>query len=88
MKKRISAKNCTKPALKFALLGKVFLPQMNPTQLLAKKFDKLGIPNEEETRRTYREMLFTAPEVEKYICGVIFFKETATQKSKDGIPFP
>jgi len=51
------------------------------------RFEKLGVPFTEEKRREYREMLVTAPEVEKYLNGYILVEETAFQKTKDNIPF-
>lgn len=53
-----------------------------------KRFLKLGIPATEENRRAYRELLITAPDVEKYISGYILFDETIRQSNKDGISFP
>ena len=41
----------------------------------------------EESRRTYRGLLFTTPGVEKYISGVILFDETMRQKTDDGTVF-
>jgi fructose-bisphosphate aldolase, class I len=51
------------------------------------RFEKLGVPTTEEKRREYRELLVTAPEIEKYISGYIFFDETIRQKTKDGKDF-
>jgi fructose-bisphosphate aldolase class I len=48
----------------------------------------VGIPSTEENRRSYRELLFTAPGMEESISGVILFDETIRQKTTDGIPFP
>jgi fructose-bisphosphate aldolase class I len=42
----------------------------------------------EENRRTYRELLFTAPGASDYISAVIFYDETLRQKTRDGVPFP
>lgn len=53
-----------------------------------KRFEKLSVLNTEENRRKYREMLITAPEVEKYLSGYIMVEETAKQKTKDGVLFP
>lgn len=53
-----------------------------------KHFDRVGIKHTEENRRLYHQMLFTTPELEKYISGVIFFDETIRQKTDDGKPFP
>lgn len=53
-----------------------------------KRFDSLGIPCTEETRRQYRQMLITTPGIEKYLSGVIFYDETIRQATDSGIPFP
>lgn len=53
-----------------------------------KRFDSIGIASTEENRQAYRDMLFTAPDFEKYISGVILFDETIRQKALDGTPFP
>lgn len=54
---------------------------------IGKRFDKLGIENSEENRRSYREMLFTTANLSNYISGVILQDETIRQKTKDGRPF-
>lgn len=51
---------------------------------IQKRFDKLGIANNEETRRRFREILFTTKDIEKYIGGVILHEETFGQKDKSG----
>ena len=51
------------------------------------RFEKLGVPITEEKRREYRELLITAPEIEKYISGYILFDETIRQSVKDGKSF-
>jgi len=51
------------------------------------RFEKLGVPATEEKRREYRELLITAPEIEKYISGYILFDETIRQNTKDGRSF-
>lgn len=58
------------------------------TGTIKKRFDKIGVESTEETRQAYRELLFTAPETEQYISGVILYDETIRQSSKDGVPFP
>lgn len=52
-----------------------------------KRFDALGIPQTEELRRAYREMLITTPELSRSISGVILYDETVHQKLADGTPF-
>lgn len=51
-----------------------------------KRFAKLGIPQTEEFRRAYRELIVTTPGLEEFISGAILFDETIRQKTKDGIP--
>ena len=55
---------------------------------IEKRFKGPGIPCTEENRRGYRELLFSAKGVEKFVSGVIMYDETLRQKTKDGIPFP
>ena len=51
-----------------------------------KRFAKLGIPETEEKRRAYRELLVTTPGLSEFISGAILFDETIRQKTKNGIP--
>lgn len=52
-----------------------------------KKFEKAGIPDDEEHRRDYRNIFFTTRDLNKYVNGVILFDETARQLSDDGRDF-
>ncbi len=54
---------------------------------IEKRFKPLGIPNVEENRQAYRQMLFGTPGFAEHISGVILFDETIRQKSDDGVPF-
>lgn len=48
----------------------------------------IGVENNEENRRQYRQLLFTADDVvSTNISGVILFHETVYQKTDDGTPF-
>jgi fructose-bisphosphate aldolase class I len=51
-----------------------------------KRFAKLGIPETEENRRAYRELIVTTPKLGEFISGAILFDETIRQKTKDGTP--
>jgi len=51
-----------------------------------KRFAKLGIPQTEEYRRAYRELIVTTPGLGESISGAILFDETIRQKIKDGTP--
>ena len=52
-----------------------------------KRFRSINLPNTEESRRAYRQMLFAAPDIGDYISGVIMFDETLRHKADDGTPF-
>src|SRR5665647_3316912 len=52
-----------------------------------KRFAKLGIPQTEEYRRAYRELIVTTPGLGESISGVILYDETIRQQKKDGTPF-
>jgi fructose-bisphosphate aldolase class I len=58
------------------------------TGTIKKRFDAIGVESTEETRRGYRDLLFTTPGAEEDISGVILFDETIRQSSADGTPFP
>src|ERR671926_194244 len=55
---------------------------------IKKRFDSINIASTEESRRAYRDLLFTTEGVEEFISGVILFDETIRQCSADGTPFP
>ena len=66
--------------------GKGILAADETVPTLTKRFDALGIPSTEQSRRTYREMLFTAPGAGEFISGVIMYDETIRQKGSGGTP--
>jgi fructose-bisphosphate aldolase class I len=66
--------------------GKGILAADETPGTLTKRFDVLRIPSTPEMRREYREMLFTAPGMARYISGVILQDETIRQKSSTGMP--
>lgn len=68
--------------------GKGILAADESTGTIKKRFDTIRLESTEEHRRTYREMLFTAPGASDSISGVIFYDETLRQKTHDGTPFP
>ena len=55
---------------------------------IKKRFDKISLESTEEARRSYRELLFTTPDMAKSISGVILYDETLRQKTSSGVPFP
>jgi fructose-bisphosphate aldolase, class I len=68
--------------------GKGILAADESMASIVKRFEPVGINSTTENRRAYRELLFTAPEIEKYISGVILFDETIRQETIEGTPFP
>ena len=51
------------------------------------KFQGLMIPDDEQHRRDYRNILLSTPELERYVNAVILFDETTHQKADDGRDF-
>src|SRR3989441_11103505 len=68
--------------------GKGILAADESDSTIKKRFDSIGVESTEETRRAYRELLFTTEGAEEYISGVILYDETIRQKASDGTPFP
>ncbi len=54
------------------------------TGTIKKRLDSISVESNEVNRRNYREMLFTSPEIDKYISGVILFEETLRQTNNNG----
>jgi fructose-bisphosphate aldolase class I len=65
--------------------GLLAMDESNPT--CNKRFAALGIPQTEETRRAYRELIVTTPNLGECISGVILYDETIREEKKDGTPF-
>lgn len=67
--------------------GKGILAADESFPTIKKRFASINIESTEEHRRTYREMLFTAPGFAEHISGVILFDETLRQSTRAGVPF-
>jgi fructose-bisphosphate aldolase class I len=65
--------------------GLLAMDESNPT--CNKRFAVLGIPQTEEARRAYRELIVTTPSLGDSVSGVILYDETIRQKKNDGTPF-
>lgn len=65
--------------------GVLAADESSPT--IKKRFDSIKVESTEESRRRYREILFTTEGIERYIGGVILFDETLRQGTRDGTPF-
>jgi fructose-bisphosphate aldolase class I len=78
----------SKSAAAMLARGKGVLAADESSGTCEKRFKTVGAECTEETRRTYRGLLFTTPGAEQYISGVILFDETLRQKTNDGVLFP
>ena len=73
-----------KTARQLVAPGKGLLAADESFGTIGKRFEAVGIETSEESRRAYREMLFTTPEIGEYLSGVILFDETLRQEASDG----
>lgn len=65
--------------------GLLAMDESTPT--CDKRFKALAIPQTEEYRRKYRELIVTTPHLENCISGAILFDETIKQSTDDGTLF-
>lgn len=65
--------------------GLLAIDESSPT--CNKRFAALGIPQTEEVRRAWRELLITTPALGDAISGVILYEETILQQQDDGTFF-
>ena len=68
--------------------GKGILAADESVNTATKRLASINVESTEETRRQYRNVMLTAPGIEKYICGVIMFEETLYQKTDSKVLFP
>jgi fructose-bisphosphate aldolase class I len=64
--------------------GKGILAADESTSTIGKRFGTVGIPSTVDTRRAYREMLFTTPGLSEFVSGVIMYDETIRQADSKG----
>ncbi len=67
--------------------GKGILAADESTGTMVKRFEPIGVEQTPDNDQRYRNLLFTAPDIEKYLSGVILHDETIRQASSDGTPF-
>ncbi len=66
--------------------GKGILAADESDGTITKRFKEVEVVSTAETRRDYREMLFSTPGLSDFISGAILFEETLKQKSATGVP--
>lgn len=55
---------------------------------IAKRFTAVGVESTEASRREYRSLIFSTPNLADHISGVILYEETLEQLSLDNVPIP
>lgn len=72
-----------------ALVGhhKGILAADESTATIGRRLAAIGVVSTTETRRAYRNLLFSTPGLSRYIGGVILYDETIRQSAPDGTPF-
>jgi fructose-bisphosphate aldolase class I len=65
--------------------GLLAMDESTPT--CNRRFAALGIPQTDEARRAYRELIVTTPNLGQCISGAILYDQTIHQETKPGIPF-
>ena len=65
--------------------GILAMDESNPT--CNKRFAQNGIPETEEARRSYRELIITTPGLNEFISGAILYDETLHQSAANGKSF-
>lgn len=68
--------------------GKGILAADESTGTIGQRFSGINVENTEENRRKYRQLLFTAPEIEANVSGVILYEETLYQSLDNGKTVP
>jgi fructose-bisphosphate aldolase, class I len=82
------AHNLEETARALVAPGKGILAADESDGTIKKRFDSISVESTEETRRAYRDLLFTTEGAADHISGVILYDETIRQSSADGTPFP
>lgn len=67
--------------------GKGILAADESAGTIQNRFDAVHVDSTAETRRAYRDLLFTTEGAEQHIGGVILFDGTIREQSLDGTPF-
>ncbi|MGH2734883.1 MAG: class I fructose-bisphosphate aldolase [Actinomycetota bacterium] len=67
--------------------GKGILAADESTGTIKKRLDSISVESTEESRRRYRQMLFTTPGLGDHISGAILYDETVRQSTDDGTEF-
>jgi fructose-bisphosphate aldolase, class I len=67
--------------------GKGILAADQSPESMNRQLKAVGVPEEAEMRRKYRQLLFTTPGIEKHVTGIIMHDSTIRNHTDDGILF-
>lgn len=67
--------------------GKGILAADQSVHTMDKQLKALGVEPDAELRRQYRQLLFTTPNIEKYVTGIILYDATIRNQTDDGTAF-
>ena len=67
--------------------GKGILAADQSVNTMNKQLEAINATPDAETRRQYRQLLFTAPNLEKYVTGIILYDATIRNQTNDGTAF-
>ena len=67
--------------------GKGILAADQSVSTMDKQLSAIGATPDADTRRKYRQLLFTAPGIEKYVTGIILYDATIRNQTDDGTAF-
>ena len=81
-------KELAKTVAEITAPGKGILAADESSGTIEKRFKAVDVASTDESRRDYRELLFSTPGLGGFISGVILFEETLKQKSVAGVPLP
>jgi len=57
------------------------------SKTIGKQLQAIGVDPTAENRRRYRQLLFTTPDIDKYVNGIIFYDSTIRNETDKGEPF-
>ena len=77
-----------KTARELVAPGRGILAADESNGTMSSRLDAVGVEPSAETRRAYRSNIFSTPNYESAISGVILFDETIRQTMDDGTPIP
>ena len=69
------------------IVSRTILAADESTGTIKKRLATIGIESTPEINRQYRQLLFTAPGIEKNVSGVILYDETIRQSTDQKVPF-